>query len=74
MNMHPGWMLVLLGAVIAVTGLVVMFAPGIPWLGRLPGDIRIENENTRIYVPITTCIVLSLALSAVVWLAGRLWR
>jgi len=36
-----GWMLLSLGLVIAVIGLVLILAPSIPWLGRLPGDIRI---------------------------------
>ena len=74
MNVHPGWMLVAVGRVIAGVGLAWMFAPNVPWLGRLPGDIRIENEHTRIYIPITTCILLSVAASAILWLVGRLGR
>jgi hypothetical protein len=74
MNLHPGWMLVVVGLTIALVGLAWMFAPGIGWLGRLPGDIRIENESTRIYIPITTCILLSIVLSTVIWIARRLWQ
>jgi hypothetical protein len=51
-----------------------VFGPAIPWLGRLPGDIRIEGEHTRFYFPITTCVVLSLVLSAVAWLVRNLTR
>lgn len=51
---HPGWTLVIIGAVIVGIGLVWVLAPSIPWLGRLPGDIRIEGENTRIYMPAQT--------------------
>ncbi len=53
---------------IAGIGLVWLLAPSIPWLGKLPGDIRIESENTRVYIPITTCILLSLLLTGIMWL------
>ncbi|RRI00873.1 DUF2905 domain-containing protein [Mesorhizobium tamadayense] len=47
-----------------------------PWLGRtglgrLPGDIVIERENFRLYVPITTGILVSVVLSAILWLINR---
>ena len=69
-----GWTLVIGGLAIAAVGLFFVFGPAIPWLGRLPGDIRIEGEHTGFYFPITTCIVLSLVLSAVVWLVRNLMR
>ena len=58
-----GKFLVIIGVVIAVIGLVFWggFAPR--WLGRLPGDIRIERGNTAFYFPIVTCIILSILLS-----------
>jgi DUF2905 family protein len=62
-----GWMLLVLGLVIAGVGLVVILAPSIPWLGRLPGDIRIERENFRFYLPLVTCLLLSLVLSLALW-------
>jgi Protein of unknown function (DUF2905) len=68
-----GWVLLVLGLVIAGVGLVWILAPSIPWLGRLPGDIRIERENFRFYFPLVTCLLLSLVLSLVVWLV-RLFR
>jgi hypothetical protein len=46
---------------------------GIP-LGRLPGDIRIEGENGSFYFPITSSILVSVVLTIVVNLIGRLWR
>lgn len=64
---HPAWSLVIIGVLIAGVGLLWLFAPSIPWLGKLPGDIVIERENFRFYFPITTCILLSLALTAVRW-------
>ena len=68
-----GWMLLVLGLVTAGVGLVWILAPSIPWLGRLPGDIRIERENFRFYFPLVTCLLLSLVLSLVVWVI-RLFR
>jgi hypothetical protein len=54
-------------------GLVSILGPSIPWLGRLPGDIRIERENFRFYFPLVTCLLVSLVLSLVVWII-RLFR
>lgn len=65
---HPAWLLIVVGMVIAVIGLVWLFAPSIPWLGKLPGDIAIEQENLRFYFPVTTCILLSLLLTGIMWL------
>ena len=62
-----GWMLLVLGLVIAGVGLVWILAPSIPWLGRLPGDIRIERENFRFYFPLVTCLLLTVVLSLVLW-------
>jgi hypothetical protein len=63
-----GRLLLVLGLVIAATGLVVM--AGVP-LGRLPGDIVIRRGNSTIYLPIVTCLVLSVALSIVMALLRR---
>ncbi len=68
-----GWMLLILGLVIAGVGLIWMLAPSMPWLGRLPGDLRIERESFRFYFPLVTCLLLSLALSLVLWVI-RLFR
>jgi Protein of unknown function (DUF2905) len=58
-----GKFLVLLGAITLLLGLVLWggFAPR--WLGRLPGDIRIEREHSAFYFPIVTCIIISIMLS-----------
>ncbi len=67
-NSGFGWMLVIVGLAIAVIGLIWVLAPNLPRLGRLPGDIVIERENSRFYFPIVTCIVVSVVLSVVAWL------
>jgi hypothetical protein len=63
-----GWILLTLGLFIAGIGLVWVLAPSLPWLGRLPGDIRIEKGNFSLYFPLVTCLLLSLLLSCLVWL------
>ena len=58
-----GKFLVIVGVVLAIVGLILWsgFAP--KWLGRLPGDIRIEREHSTFYFPIVTCIIISIVLS-----------
>ena len=58
-----GKLIAVIGVIITLLGLVIWsgFAP--KWLGRLPGDIRIEREHSAFYFPIVTCIILSLLLS-----------
>ena len=61
-----GKLLVVLGTIVVTLGLVLWsgFAP--KWLGRLPGDIRIEREHSAFYFPIVTCIIISIVLSLIV--------
>jgi len=66
---HPGWALVIVGVVIAGTGAIWLLAPHMPWLGNLPGDIAVERGHFRFYFPIVTCIILSLLLTGIMWLA-----
>jgi Protein of unknown function (DUF2905) len=61
-----GRMLAILGGVIMVVGIALWSGFGAGWLGRLPGDIRIERGNTAFYFPIVTCIVISIALTLLV--------
>jgi hypothetical protein len=74
MNDHTGfgWTILVFGLVIAGIGLVLVLAPSIPWLGRLPGDIRIERDNFRFYSPLTTCLLLSALLSLALWVIRSL--
>jgi len=56
-------MLVVFGAVLVILGLVLWSGIGAGWLGRLPGDIRIERGHSTFYFPIVTCLILSIVLS-----------
>jgi hypothetical protein len=58
-----GKFILIIGVITTLVGLVMWggFAP--KWLGRLPGDIRIEREHSVFYFPIVTCIVLCILLS-----------
>ena len=55
--------MVVIGVVITLVGLVMWSGFALKWLGRLPGDIRIEREHSAFYFPIVTCIILSIVLS-----------
>jgi len=66
-----GKFLVILGAVIIVLGLLLWGGVGTGWLGRLPGDIRIERGNSAFYFPIVTCIIISIVLSLIFSLFRR---
>lgn len=61
-----------LGLLMAVVGLVLQFAPGLlTWFGRLPGDVAYRGESVRLYVPITSMILLNLILWAIFGVFGR---
>ena len=66
-----GRLLIVLGIILIMIGVVVSFAPKIPWLGQLPGDIFIKGERFSFYFPLATCILLSLILSLVLYLFRR---
>ena len=65
-----GKTLILIGIVIIVVGLIWLVAERFG-LGRLPGDIVIQRENVRIYIPIMTMLIISIVLSLVMWFINR---
>ena len=66
-----GKLLVLSGCMLVLIGVLVLFVGRLPWLGRLPGDILIERKNFSFYFPLATSLLISLVLSAIVWLLSR---
>lgn len=64
-------LLVTLGIVLVAAGLLWPYLARLG-LGRLPGDIAIRGEHGGFYFPIVTCLVISVLISAIFWLIGRL--
>jgi hypothetical protein len=60
-----GRFLIIAGTVIVVVGVVFLLADKLP-IGRLPGDLRFGNERVRIYIPVATCILLSIIITLIV--------
>lgn len=70
-----GRVMLFVGLGIAVLGGIILVAARFfPWLGNLPGDIRIEGENGRVFIPITTMILISVIGTIVLNLLIRFWR
>ena len=58
--------IIIIGAAILVSGVIIyFFHDKLQWIGRLPGDIRIEKENFRFYFPLTSMIIFSVLLSII---------
>jgi hypothetical protein len=66
-----GPLLVGLGLVLALVGLLV-WSGALAWFGRLPGDIRIERESARVYIPIMSMLIVSVVLSLVLYIVRRM--
>lgn len=68
--MSAGRLLIILGIVLVVLGMLWPLVTRLG-LGRLPGDIVIERENFRLYIPIMTSVIVSFVLSVILWLINR---
>ena len=67
-----GKTIILIGLAVLILGVIVyFFGDKLSGFGRLTGDIRIENENTKFYFPITSMILISLILNVVIWAVKR---
>ena len=69
-NSSPGPMIVVIGLVVVLIGLAV-WSGALNWFGRLPGDIRIERESTRVYIPLVSMLLISIVLSLAMYLLNR---
>ncbi len=69
-----GWLLLGAASLLAVAGVVLLAAGRLPFLGRLPGDIRIEGERGAFFFPITTCLLISVVATLVLNLLARWFR
>ena len=70
MGRNFGWILIVIGVIALVAG-VLITRGWLAWFGRLPGDIRIVSGSTRVYIPITSMILVSLALTLLVNLVRK---
>jgi Protein of unknown function (DUF2905) len=70
MNRTVGLSIIVGGVCLVVIGLLV-FSGGLNWFGRLPGDIRYEGENTRVYFPLVSMLIISIVLSLLFYLIRK---
>jgi hypothetical protein len=67
MDQNTGKYIIFIGIAVIVIGVLIYFLHDkLHWIGRLPGDIRVQRENFRFYFPIVTMIVISLVLTIVI--------
>ncbi|MCC7498044.1 MAG: DUF2905 domain-containing protein [Bryobacterales bacterium] len=73
--MNLGRTLILVGLLVVAAGVLVILTNRLPFrLGQLPGDIVIRGKNSTIYLPLATCLVLSVIFSFVLWFFSRVGR
>jgi Protein of unknown function (DUF2905) len=65
-----GPLIIMAGVALVLIG-VLVWSGALSWFGRLPGDIRIERENVRVYFPLVSMLILSLAASLLLYLINR---
>lgn len=70
MDRQIGIVLVIVGVGVVLLGLLA-WSGALAWFGRLPGDIRVERESVRVYVPLTSMLVVSAVVSLVLYLVRR---
>jgi hypothetical protein len=74
MNSETGKWIIAFGLFVVIVGVVVyFFHDKLHWIGRLPGDIRIERENFKFYFPIATMIILSLLLTVIIQVIKKIF-
>lgn len=72
MNPQTGKLLIIIGLLLVAAGALVYFLHDrLHWLGHLPGDVRIERDGFRLYIPLATCLLLTVLVNLVVWLVRR---
>lgn len=63
--------LIISGIILVIAGVILHFAPRLPFPGKLPGDIVIERDNFKLYFPIATSILISVVISIILFLITR---
>jgi hypothetical protein len=74
LNEMARW-LIITGSVLLTIGAILHFAPGLlNWFGKLPGDIDMESENGRIFIPITSMIIVSIFISVILSVLANIFK
>lgn len=73
MERNIGPFVVVAGILVVLLG-VLVWAGGLSWFGRLPGDIRVERGNLRIFIPLASMLLVSVAATLVLWIVRYLSR
>ncbi|HEV8367453.1 MAG TPA: DUF2905 domain-containing protein [Pyrinomonadaceae bacterium] len=71
MNRTAGMLMVVGGICLILVGLLA-FSGALNWFGRLPGDIRYQGENTRVYFPLVSMLIISLVVSLLLFVIRKL--
>ena len=72
MDQQTGKYIIIAGIVIVISGIIIyFFYDYFKWFGKLPGDINIRKENYRVYFPVVTMIIISVALTIIVNIIKR---
>ena len=72
---RQGKIIMLVGVAIVIAGLIVwLLGDKLRFIGRLPGDIRIDRDNVKVFIPITTMLLVSIFLSLIMWLVQKMGR
>jgi len=70
-----GKSILVIGILLAAVGAVIwLLGNKLTWFGNLPGDIKVEKENFKFYAPIVSMILVSIALSLIIWLVREFWQ
>lgn len=70
MQSQFGFLIIVVGIVLVLVGIVAYFG-GLSWFGNLPGDIKIERGNTRVYIPLVSMLLVSVLLSLISYAVRR---
>ncbi|HVS60534.1 MAG TPA: DUF2905 domain-containing protein [Gemmatimonadaceae bacterium] len=71
-NKPLGQLIVAVGLILVVLGLMAMRG-WLGWFGHLPGDVRVERENMRVYVPVISMLLISILLSVLSYVLRRIF-
>jgi hypothetical protein len=66
-----GKFLIIAGLIIVITGVIIQFSGKIPFLGKLPGDFKIQRENFTFYFPLASSIIVSILLSLILYFINK---